>query len=80
MSTSATINVGRERATEFLLGGSVKGAIVVGGIEVSDAAVERPTQHRAPGLKDIDAAENLPKPQANRHHAASVMPCDVHDR
>ena len=57
--------VAREDAAEILLGRAVGRPVIVGEIEMGDAAVEGAAEHRAAGLEHVDAAEILPEPQRN---------------
>ena len=64
--------VGSQDAAEALLGGAGRRAVVVGEVEMRDAAVEGAAQDRPPGLEGVQAAEVLPQAQRDRrqHEAA----------
>ncbi len=62
-----------ERDAEVLFGGTVGRAVVVGEVEVGDAAVEGAANHGAAGLKDIRAAKVLPQAEGDGgQHEAGV--------
>src|SRR3546814_8569637 len=58
--------IGREDAAEILLRRAVWRAVIVGEIDMRDAAIERAAQHRAAGFEHVRAAEILPQAKADR--------------
>src|SRR3546814_12578273 len=58
--------IGREDAAEILLRRAVWRAVIVGEIDMRDAAIERAAQHRAAGFEHVRAAEILPRSEERR--------------
>ena len=55
----------RQDSAEVLLRRAEGRAVVVGKVEMGDAAVEGPANDRAPGFEGILAAEILPEPEGD---------------
>src|SRR3546814_8328177 len=64
--------IGREDSAEILLRRAVWRAVIVGEIDMRDAAIERAAQHRAAGFEHVRAAEILPP--AKRQPGESTPP------
>ncbi len=54
-----------ENAAKIFLCGAWRRAVVVGEVEVGDAEVESPAQHRLSILEGVDAAEIVPEAERN---------------
>ena len=69
--------VGRQHLAEILLRRSVGRAVIVGEIEVGDAAVERAAEHRAAGLEHVGAAEILPQAERDQRQVEAASPASA---
>jgi hypothetical protein len=63
-----------EDAPEVQLGRAGRRAVVVGEVEVADAAVERAPQHRALGLERLVVAEVVPEAERDRRQLDAAAP------
>src|SRR3546814_18742003 len=67
--------IGREDAAEILLRRAVWRAVIVGEIDMRDAAIERAAPHRAAGFEHVRAAEILTSSEERRVGKECVRTC-----
>ena len=71
---AVALEVLRQDQPEVLLGRAVGRAVVVGEVEMGDAAVEGPADDGAAGLEHVGAAEVLPQAERNRRQLQAGAP------